>query len=138
MGTDPRGLRSFGESRGIRTFAYGAAGEPGPNEELLSSPILKRIGEAHGGRKPEEVALRWVLQSGAGVSVRPTTDFGLGTSTCSEGEKCEDGILARAGSFRWSLSANEMKELDNMTSPNDNPTLFSSAGCPDAFVMPKK
>ena len=24
MGTDPRGLRTFGESRGIKTFAYGA------------------------------------------------------------------------------------------------------------------
>ena len=136
MGTDPRGLRSFGESRGIRTFAYGAAGEPGPNEELLSSPVLKRIGDAH-GKKPEEVALRWVTQNGCAVSVRPTLDFGLGAGLCTEENKCKEGFEARASSFGWSLTKGEMEELNALTSPNDNPTLFSSAGCPDAFVMKK-
>lgn len=136
MGTDPRGLRSFGESRGIRTFAYGAAGEPGPNEELLSSPVLKRIGDAH-GKRPEEVALRWVTQNGCAVSVRPTLDFGLGAGMCTEENKCKEGFEARASSFGWSLTKGEMEELDALTSPNDNPTLFSSAGCPDAFVMKK-
>ena len=137
MGTDPRGLRSFGESRGIRTFAYGAAGEPGPNEELLSSPILKRIGDAH-GKKPEEVALRWVTQNDCAVSVRPTLDFGLGTGLCTVENKCKEGFEARAASFGWSLTKEEMGELNALTSPNDNPTLFSSAGCPDAFVVMKK
>ena len=138
MGLDPRGLRSFGESRGIRTFAYGAAGEPGPNDELLSSPILKRIGEAH-GRRPEAVALRWVTQNGCAVSVRPTLDFGLGTGLCTEDNKCKEGMAARASSFGWSLTKNEMEELNALTSPTlqDNPTLFSSTGCPDAFVMKK-
>lgn len=136
MGTDPRGLRSFGESRGIRTFAYGAAGEPGPNEELLSSPVLKRIGDAH-GKQPEEVALRWVTQNGCAVSVRPTLDFGLGTGMCTEENKCKEGFEARASSFGWSLTKGEMEELNALTSPNDSPTLFSSAGCPDAFVMKK-
>lgn len=136
MGPDAHGLRSFGESRGIRTFAYGAAGEPGPNEELLTSPVLKRIGDAH-GKSPEEVALRWVTQGGAAVSVRPTTEFGLGTSKCAEGAKCENGIKARASSYGWSLTSKEMAELDALTSPDDNPTLFSSSGCPGAFVMPK-
>ena len=135
MGPDAHGLRTFGESKGIRTFAYGAVGEPGPNEELLSSPILKRIGDAH-KKSPEEVALRWVLQGGAAVSVRPTTAFGLGTSSC-ESPMCDAGIAARASSYNWSLTAKEMKELDSLTSPDDNPTLFSSAGCPGAFVMPK-
>ena len=136
MGADAHGLRTFGESRGIRTFAYGACGEPGPNEALLASPVLRRVGAAH-GKTPEEVALRWVLQTGAAVSVRPTTHFGLGVSTCREGSECQDGIKARAGSFDFKLSAQEMSELSAMTSPDDNPTLFSSAGCPGAFVMPK-
>ena len=39
MGPDSGGLRAFGESRGIRTFAYGALGEPGPSDELLASPV---------------------------------------------------------------------------------------------------
>ena len=136
MGKDAHGLRTFSESRGIRTFAYGAVGEPGPSEELLSSPILQRIGKAHGNKSSEEVAVRWVLQSGAAVSVRPTTNFGLGTSTCVD-PSCGDGLKKRASSFNWSLTAKDMKELDALTSPDDNPTLFSSAGCPNAFVMPK-
>jgi diketogulonate reductase-like aldo/keto reductase len=137
MGEDAYGLRTFGESKGIRTFAYGATGEPGPNKELLNSPILKRIGDGC-GKKPEEVALRWVLQSGAAVSVRPTTNFMMGFSFCSEqDDKCEAGVKARAGIFDWSLSANEMEELGALTSPDGNPTLFSSSGCPNAFGMPK-
>jgi len=135
MGKDAHGLRPFTESRGIRTFAYGAVGEPGPSEELLTNPILKRIGNNH-KKSPEEIALRWVLQSGAAVSVRPTLNFGLGVSVCND-TVCEEGIKSRASSFTWSLTAKEMKELDNLTSPDDNPTLFSSSGCPGAFVMPK-
>lgn len=136
MGPEAHGLRTFGESRGIKTFAYGACGEPGPSEELLSSPVLGRVGKVH-QKTPEEVALRWVLQTGAAVSVRPTTEFGLGTSACREGSKCADGVKARADAFGFKLSAKEMSELSAMTSPDDNPTLFSSAGCPGAFVMPK-
>lgn len=135
MGRDAHGLRTFGESRGIRTFGYGAVGEPGPNGELLDSPILKQIGIDH-GKTPEEVALKWVLQTGAAVSVRPTTNFGLGSSGCVD-PICTEGLSKRASSFNWSLGSKEMKKLDSMTSPDDNPTLFSSAGCPNAFVMPK-
>ena len=45
MGKDALGLRAFGESKGIKTFAYGAVGEPGPSDELLSSPCCKCQGE---------------------------------------------------------------------------------------------
>jgi len=135
MGKDAHGLRTFGESKGIRTFAYGAIGEPGPSQELLTSPLLKKIGAAH-KRSPEEVALRWVTQGGAAVSVRPTSNFGLGKSIC-DGAQCEAGVQARASSFQWSLSDNEVETLDSITSPDDNPTLFSSSGCPNSFVIPK-
>ena len=136
MGEDPRGLRSYGESRGIKTFAYGAVGEPGPNKDLLENPVVNRIAKAH-KVSPEAVALRWILQTGAAVSVRPTLEFGLGTSVCPP-KKCEEGLQARAASFNWKLTNAEMAKLSALTSPNDNPTLFSSAGCPDAFAMPKK
>lgn len=136
MGPDPRGLRTFGESRGIRTFAYGAVGEPGPNGELLQNPLVNRIGKAH-NKSPEEVALRWVLQTGAGVSVRPTLEFGLGVGACRDDSTCQRGLKSRAAALDWSLSLVEMEQLSGLTSPDDNPTLFSSAGCPDAFVMPK-
>jgi len=135
MGLDPKGLRSFGESQGVRTFAYGAVGEPGPNKELLGNPLLNQIAKNH-KVSPEAVALRWVLQTGAAVSVRPTIEFGLGSSICSSGSnRCDMGLQERAASFNWELTNNEMNELSALTSPDDNPTLFSSAGCPDSFGM---
>lgn len=135
MGTDPRGLVSFENERGIRTFAYGAVGEPGPYEELLNSPTLVKIANSH-NVSPEAAALRWVLQTGAACSVRPTLNFGLGFGQCST-DACEKGLNERAASFEWKLTAKEMQELSLLTGPQQNPTLFSSAGCPDAFVMPE-
>ena len=45
-----------------------AVGEPGPSAELLSSPLLTRIGQTQKpARAPEEVALKWVMQSGVAV-----------------------------------------------------------------------
>lgn len=131
------GLKAFCDKNGVRTFAYGAVGEPGPNEKILKSPLLAEIGAAHGDKAAEEVALRWVLQSGAAVSVRPSTNFGLGFGVCSVDGSCEVGLKKRASTLTWSLTDEEMDKLDVLTEPNDNPTLFSSSGCPGAFVMPK-
>jgi len=132
MTPDPLGLRSFGESRGIRTFAYGASGEPGPNQELLRAlePLATKY-----KKSPAEISARWILQSGAALSVRPTLNFGLGTSICQD--DCAEGLKQRSAVRDWQLKPADMKVLDAMTNPNDNPTLFSSAGCPNAFVMPK-
>ena len=134
MGPDALGLRAYGESRGVRTFAYGVIGEGvlGPSAELLASPTLTRIGAAHGGRAAEEVALRWALQGGRAVSVRPTADFGRGRNACTEAG-CAKGLRQRAAALGWSIAAAEMAELDGLRSPSGNPTLFSSAGCPDSF-----
>jgi diketogulonate reductase-like aldo/keto reductase len=138
MGRDAHGLRSFGEARGIRTFAYGAIGEPGPSDALLNDPTLVEIAQSH-CKSPEEVAVRWVLQSGAALSVRPTNAFGLGVSVCpTVDEACKGGIRARASVFDWQLTKRELAKLDTLSSPDDNPTLFSSAGCPGAFSMPSK
>uniref|UniRef100_A0A7S0J460 NADP-dependent oxidoreductase domain-containing protein n=1 Tax=Calcidiscus leptoporus TaxID=127549 RepID=A0A7S0J460_9EUKA len=137
MGADAGGLRTYCDSRGIKTFAYGALGEPAPSAELLSSEELRKIGAEHGGRSAEEVALRWVLQSGAACSVRPTTSFGLGFSVCDAGAACAAGLRARSAAFGWSLTAAEMRQLSQMTSPAGNPTLFSSTGCPNSFFAAK-
>ena len=137
MGNDPLGLHTFCDLHGIKTFAYGAVGEPGPNDILLNSIVLKRIAKSH-DKSVEQVALRWVLQTGDGsngVSVRPTLNFGLGNGKC-ELPECENGIKGRASTYTWSLSPKEMKLLDYLKSPNDNPTLFSSKGCPNSYVMP--
>merc|ERR1711972_1030298 len=57
------------------------------------------------------VALRWVVQSGCAFSVRPTTDFGLGRSTC-EGTSCRTGLEERRQIFDWSLTPQEMAEIN--------------------------
>lgn len=131
MGRDLKGLKSYSEKRGIKIFSYGQTGELPESvpREILESPLLGRIGKAHGGRTAGEVALRWVLQNGMGASVRPTSDFGK----CSDGESCGVGIRRQVECLGWTLTKGEMAELDAMTSPDDNPTLFSSSGCPGAY-----
>merc|ERR550534_3544536 len=131
MGPDAHGLRAFCEARGIRTFAYGPLGEPGPAPELLESPALRRIAAAH-SRSVPQVALRWLAQGGNAVSVRPTVDFGLGKSACA-GAACRAGLEERVNAFGWSLTPAEMAEIDALTSPDDNPTFFSSPGCRGCF-----
>jgi len=131
MGPDAHGLRSFGETRGIKTFAYGPLGEPAPDSELLQSSVVKKIAEAR-GRSPAQVALRWVAQSGVAFSVRPTAAFGLGQSTCEQ-PGCSQGLEERVKTFDWTLTAKEMAKLDAMTFPDGNPTLFASSGCPTPF-----
>lgn len=130
MGKDVHGLRSFGESRGIRTFSYGQLGEPAATKEILQNKALRRIGLVHGEKTTEQVALRWVLQNGMAASIRPSSNYG----TCV-GIECRIGISRQTRVLSWSLSEEEMEELDALMSPDGNPTLFSSAGCPGAFGM---
>ena len=115
----------------------GALGEPGPLQALVTSPVLSRIGAKY-QRSPEEVALRWCIQNGVSVSVRPTAEFALGSSFCRDDGSCAKGLSKRAQVFSWALEDAEMEELNALRSPDGNPTLFSSSGCPGAFVMPKK
>jgi len=144
-------LKDYCDRKKIKTFAYGAFGEPGPSEELLNSTLLKNIGDAtknvynyrnHGesSRTPEEICLRWLIQSGVPTSVRPTLEYGLGKSVCAstdDGSNCDMGLKERAGVFDWSLTGEEMNKLTYILKSDENPTIFSSTGCPDSFVMPK-
>eukprot|EP00578_Thalassiosira_sp_NH16_P029207 CAMPEP_0181104474 /NCGR_PEP_ID=MMETSP1071-20121207/15452_1 /TAXON_ID=35127 /ORGANISM="Thalassiosira sp., Strain NH16" /LENGTH=382 /DNA_ID=CAMNT_0023187685 /DNA_START=156 /DNA_END=1304 /DNA_ORIENTATION=+ len=131
-----KSLRNYCDKKGIKTFGYGAVGEPGPNQEILENDMLEKIGQNH-GKTPAEVALRWVIQGGAAVSVRPTTEFGLGFGKCTEENGCQESLKQRADVLSWKLTKGEMSQLNALTAPDDNPTLFSSAGCPNSFVMPK-
>ena len=155
MGPDAHGLRSFGESRGVKTFVYGGLGEPGPSSELVGKSsgalptqsgssrkdipstieILERVGASHGSKSSEEVALRWALQIGcAALSVRPTSSFGLGSNICPPGgDACFRGLEKRSQLFDWKLTEKELAEISALSSPDGNPTLFSSSGCPGAW-----
>lgn len=147
-------LRDYCDRNDIKTFAYGAIGEPGPylDDRILESPILKNIGDGskiynrnnHGGDKSTaEIAVKWVLDTGAALSVRPTSNFGLGTSVCAAGDgksesACEEGIRKRAEVFDWNLTGEEFNKLSKIPTlkSDDNPTLFSSSGCPGERPIP--
>ena len=129
MGKNVHGLRSLGEKSGIKTFGYGQMGElPSINNAIANSPVLKKIANAH-GRSVDEVALKWVIQNGMAASIRPSSN---NMGRCI-GDECQDGISKQVHTFDWKLSASEMKTLNSMNEPDDNPTLFSSIGCPNSF-----
>lgn len=133
QGPDAGGLRSFGEKRGVRTFAYGACGEPGPSASLLSSDAVQRAATAH-GVAPEAVCVRWLTQNGAAVSARPTLEFALGASACKGDGTCAAGLKSRAESFGFTLSRAEMAALDAVDADAQPGALFSRACNPDLFT----
>ena len=131
MGADAHGLRSHGEARGVRTFAYGALGEPGPSADLLADGPLARVAAKY-GKSPEEVAVRWLTQIGVAVSARPTTRFGLGVSACDGDGSCAAGLRKRAATFDWTLSKADVAALSKLAAPDSpTPALFSKACNPD-------
>ena len=77
------------------------------------------------------------VQSGLAVSVRPTSNFGLGFSAC-EGSACTEGLGVRRRVFDWALTDTEMAKLSGLKAPGGNPTLFSSTGCPGSFFATTK
>lgn len=124
MGPDAGGLRSYGERRGVRTFAYGALGEPGPSAAVLGNPALVAIAGERGA-SPERVALAWLLRNGVAVSARPTAEFGLGASACRGDGSCAGGLADRAAAADLALSRDEMAALDALRFDRDEPALFS-------------
>jgi len=142
MGAFPK-TRAFGEQHGIKTLAYGHLGEKArpkdDTEQIRTNPILLDIAQKY-SKSVDEVALRWVLQNGAAASIRPTADFvfvpnKLG-GTCQDPE-CLEGLQASSQVFSWKLSSEEMKQLNALQTPNSNPTLFSSPGCPGSYFATK-
>ena len=130
MGPDAGGLRAFGEKRGVRTFAYGAVGEPRPSSAVLTSGPVARAAKAH-GTSPEAVCIRWLTMNGLAVSARPTLDFDLGVSAC-QGEACAAGLRARAATFDFVLTKAEMAALDALrVDVPPSPALFSKTCNPD-------
>ena len=65
-------LRRIGEAnkRSVEEVALRSNPNPSPNPNPHPCP----------NPNPNQVALRWVVQGGCAVSVRPTADFGMGNS----------------------------------------------------------
>ena len=131
MGPDAHGLRSYAAKRGVKTFAYGAIGEPGPAPEILENDVLRKIGAKY-GVSPAQVAVRWNLQHGNAVSARPTAEFGLGVSACRADGSCASGLRDRAFAVAgFALTKQEMRDIDALAAPDAVPCLFSKACNPD-------
>ena len=125
------GLRSYAAKRGVKTFAYGAIGEPGPSSQILENDVLRKIGAKY-GVSPAQVAVRWNLQNGNAVSARPTAEFGLGVSACRKDGSCASGLRDRAFAVAgFALTKQEMRDIDALTAPDAVPCLFSKACNPD-------
>ena len=131
MGRDAHGLRSYAAKRGVKTFAYGAIGEPGPSSQILESDVLRKIASKY-GVQPAQVAVRWNLQNGNAVSARPTAEFGLGVSACRKDGSCASGLRDRAFAVAgFALTKQEVRDIDALAAPDAVPCLFSKACNPD-------
>ena len=136
MGADATGIIAFGAAHGIRTAAYGTLGEPVALPELLSSPTLGEIADAH-GRSVEEVALRWNFQAGFAISSRITADYAPDNAPphgfCTE--DCGAAIAAMAQVDDWALTQAEVAQLDALRLEQypQSPTYYSSTGCANSF-----
>jgi len=106
LGVVPLAYSPIGQGR--LTGKYSAANPPPGKRTFSAHPMeqvdlvvaaLRRIGEAHDGRTPSQVALRWLIEKGA-VPI--------------PGAKNEPQATENAGALGWSLTAEEIATLDGV------------------------
>ena len=94
--------------QGRLTGKYSAANPPPGRRSFSAHPMeqvdrvvaeLRRIGEAHDGRTPSQVALRWIIDKGA-VPI--------------PGAKNAQQAADNAGALGWSLDPDELAALDRV------------------------
>lgn len=104
LGVVPLAYSPIGQGR--LTGKYSASNPPPGRRGFSAHPMekvdrivaeLRRIGDAHDGRTPSQVALRWIIQKGA-VPIP-------GAKSASQAEQ-------NAGALGWSLSDEDMAALD--------------------------
>ena len=137
MGPDATGIIHFGAAHGILPAVYGTLGEPTAHRELLSSEVLRAIGEAH-NRTVEEVALQWNAQAGYAVTNRITSDYAPenepdGQSYCTA--DCDAALAAMAQLSEWALTTDQISQIDALSfgAYPQAPTYYSSTGCNASF-----
>jgi aryl-alcohol dehydrogenase-like predicted oxidoreductase len=105
LGVVPLAYSPIGQGR--LTGKYSAAHPPPGRRNFSSHPMttvegivatLRRIGEAHGGKTPSQVALNWIMSKGA-VPI--------------PGAKNKAQAEENAGALGWSLDQEDVAELDN-------------------------
>lgn len=100
LGVVPLAYSPIGQ--GGLTGKYSAANPPPGSRTFSNHPMeqvdrvvaeLRRIGDAHDGRTPSQVALRWIIEKGA-VPI--------------PGAKSADQAAQNAGAFGWRLTADDV------------------------------
>lgn len=109
MGTDPEGLVSFCQKKGIVMEAYSPLGDG--SAELVTGELVTAIGQAHGKSGPT-VALKWLWQNGITLTTKSTNATYL----------AEDLDL-----FDWMLTDDEMAKLNSATKPAGTPSFMCKA-----------
>jgi len=101
MGTDPIGLKSYSDSKGIVTQAYSPLGDG--TSELITGDLVTGIGKAHNATGAQ-VSLRWLIETGVPLSTKTTKQSHMQEDLEIFGEK-------------FPLVAEEKSKLDSATSP---------------------
>merc|ERR1712032_400309 len=109
MGTDPIGLKSYCDSKGVVTQAYSPLGDG--SSELITGDLVTGIGKAH-NMTGAQVSLRWIIESGV-----PLT-----TKTTKESHMRQD-----LGIFGFNLEDAEKSQLDKATSPAGKPSFICNS-----------
>merc|ERR1711988_1312567 len=116
MGTDPEGLKSYCDSKGIHLQAYSPLGDG--SSELITGPLVTGIGKAH-NMTGAQVALRWLIENGVPLS----------SKTTKASHMKEDLDI-----FGFALEDAEKSKLDSATSPSGLPS-FRCTSSEDTVVV---
>lgn len=92
---------SYCKTNGIRVTAY-APNADYPRSRMLDDPAVKALAKEV-GRTPSQVAQRWILQT-----------LGTDNVIIIPRSKTAEHMKQNLGLFDWSLTTDQMKELDNL------------------------
>jgi 2,5-diketo-D-gluconate reductase A len=106
MGSDPAGLKSYGDSKGIVTQAYSPLGDG--TSELITGALVTGIGKAH-NMTGAQVSLKWLIETGVPLS----------TKTTKVSHMEQDLAI-----FGFNLEDTEKSQLDKATSPKGKPSFI--------------
>jgi 2,5-diketo-D-gluconate reductase A len=108
MGPDPQGLMTYCKKNNIIVEAYSPLGDN--TSELIHGPVTTSIGKNH-NKSSVQVALKWIWQHGHPLTTKSSNPVHL-----------EEDIDL----FDWTLTNDEMEQLDELTSPKGNPSFMCS------------
>lgn len=110
MGSDPAGLKTYTESKGILHMAYSPLGSG--TSELITGDLVSSVGEAH-NKTGAQASLRWVVERNSMLTVKSASAAHLAADT---------------EIFDFKLTDDELTRLDAATSPAGEPSNTCKAG----------